>query len=875
VTSPGFVELGALASRSKSTVANKKAITKSSVSPYTITGTDSLSGQSYQYQTLQNYTNNTLFESMDVTSTIVAAGAPNYGLYSKTWSFSSTASFSGRSNVNRLTSQMYSIPRDAFQAPYGSVFGPEVWSVPFVGNIGQSISFDWAAANGDDDYEIYGFLVKIDSTTTSATCGAFTGAGTYGLTNPTTTHTLMAYGRGTTQTWLTASAAVPTAGCYRFRFVSGTFDQTGGLAVGASLYVDNTVILGQTQTITFPSISDQLKDASNAITINSGASSNATGATLVYSTATSSVCAVNSSTGVITINANTTGTCTITVNSGAVGNFTAASPVSRSFAIVASSTAPSSQNGSYISGSAGTCEVLSIVEGGWNTGGATITGTTYQWQISSNGTTWTSIGGATSSTYTTLTSDYNSYIRVQIIKSNSVGASNPESTSSLLISTQASICATASVIRPKPGSLLTFAQNGADNNSYPQSPLLDETVPLWKNILVRAGYIFTGWNTKADGTGTSYADQALFKFSEAFMTLFAQWKLIQTKPTIAWAPPAAIQEGTALSATQLNALASVPGTYTYAPAASSALAVGKHTLKVTFVPTDAKYETIETTVEIEVLAKAKITWANPASILEGTALSGTQLNATASVPGTYSYSPASGNVPVTGKNTLKVTFTPTDIRLSLITTEVTLEVTAKPVVVQLPPGAPVSPTYSVSDGAKTTITWGAGKDATTYTVLVDGKSSCSVAVTTCEVAKLLGPKNVVTVTSVAANTKISAAIKANYVAPAASQVLAVVNFDTDKSVLKPSETSKLRAFAAIVKTLGYTSLTVYGHTDSMGGVDNQKLSVARARATITYLKKLLPSVKFVVSGFAASEPVANNATAQGKASNRRAEVFIP
>lgn len=873
VTSPGFVELGSLASRSKSTVAVKKAITKSSVSPYTITGTDSLSGQSYQYQTLQNYTNNTLFESMDVTSTIVAAGSPNYGLGSKSWSFSPTASYGGRSNVNQLTSSMASIPRTSGQAPYGSVFGPEVWSAPFVGNLGKSISFEWAAANGQDDYEIYAFLVKIDSTTTDATCAAFTGSGTYGLTNPTTTHTLMAYGRGTTQTWLTASAAIPSAGCYRFRFVSGTFDQTGGLAVGASLYVDNTVLLGDTQTITFPAISDQIKDASNAITLSSGATTNASGATLTYTSLTTGVCTVDSA-GLITIPSNTTGTCTITVNSGATGNYAAANPVSRSFNIVASAVVPSSQNGSYISGTAGTCEILSIVEGGWNTGGATITSTSYQWQISSNGTTWTNISGATSSTYTTLSSDYNSYIRVQIIKSNSAGASNAESTSGLLVSTQTSGCSTTASVTGTtyPSSLITFAQNGADTSSLPQSEILGDTKPLWKNIMSRAGYTFAEWNTKSDGTGTAYADGASFKFDAATIILYAQWKLVQSKPTITWATPAAIQEGTPLSATQLNALASVPGTYTYSPAAPSALTPGKHTLKVVFVPTDAKYETIEATVEIEVLAKAKLTWANPAAITEGAALSSAQLNATASVPGTYSYEPKDGAILAVGKHTLKVTFTPTDSRLSPVTVEVTIEVVAKPVVI---PAAPVSPTYSVTGAPKTTITWGAGKDAATYTVLVDGKNACSVAALTCEVAKLLGPKNVVTVTSVAASGKTSAAVLAAYVAPSASQVLTVVNFDSARAVIKSAEATKLRAFASTVKAAGYTSLTVFGHTDSVGGVDNQKLSVARANAAITYLKKLLPGVKFVVSGFAASEPVGDNSTAEGKAANRRAEIFIP
>ena len=55
-----------------------------------------------------------------------------------------------------------------------------------------------------------------------------------------------------------------------------------------------------------------------------------------------------------------------------------------------------------------------------------------------------------------------------------------------------------------------------------------------------------------------------------------------------------------------------------------------------------------------------ITWVAPSSITYGTALSGTQLNATASVPGAFSYSPAAGTVLSAGVQTLNVTFTPTD-----------------------------------------------------------------------------------------------------------------------------------------------------------------------------------------------------------------------
>jgi hypothetical protein len=55
-------------------------------------------------------------------------------------------------------------------------------------------------------------------------------------------------------------------------------------------------------------------------------------------------------------------------------------------------------------------------------------------------------------------------------------------------------------------------------------------------------------------------------------------------PTLTWATPAPIAFGTALTATQLNATASVAGTFVYNPAAGAVLAAGNQTLSVTFIP---------------------------------------------------------------------------------------------------------------------------------------------------------------------------------------------------------------------------------------------------------------------------------------------------
>jgi Flp pilus assembly CpaE family ATPase len=135
-------------------------------------------------------------------------------------------------------------------------------------------------------------------------------------------------------------------------------------------------------------------------------------------------------------------------------------------------------------------------------------------------------------------------------------------------------------------------------------------------------------------------------------------------PIIAWSTPASVMTGgTALSATQLNAAASVPGIFVYTPAACEVLAAGTHTLSVTFTPTDAaNYTTAQATLSINVEDRAPviITWSAPSVISYGTALSATELSATASVPGAFVYIPTEGNVLTAGRHTLSVTFTPAD-----------------------------------------------------------------------------------------------------------------------------------------------------------------------------------------------------------------------
>ena len=181
----------------------------------------------------------------------------------------------------------------------------------------------------------------------------------------------------------------------------------------------------------------------------------------------------------------------------------------------------------------------------------------------------------------------------------------------------------------------------------------------------------------------------------------------QATPTITWAAPAAITYGTPLSATQLDATATalesapaptvtlargprsatapapistpVTGTFTYTPAAGTMLPAGTQTLSVIFTPKDTTdYTTATASVTLMVnQATPTIMWAAPAAITAGTALSATQLDATASVPGTLTYTPGIGTMLQAGNQPLSVTFTPQDTTdYTTATATVTLQVAA-------------------------------------------------------------------------------------------------------------------------------------------------------------------------------------------------------
>jgi len=103
-----------------------------------------------------------------------------------------------------------------------------------------------------------------------------------------------------------------------------------------------------------------------------------------------------------------------------------------------------------------------------------------------------------------------------------------------------------------------------------------------------------------------------------------------------------------------------------------------------------------------------------------------------------------------------------------------------------------------------------------------------------------------------------------------------VLFATGKYELLPIARDKLDEVAKAVTDQGYKSILVEGHTDSKGKAsDNDTLSLKRAESVRTYLvSRGIPSDKIRATGLGSQRPIADNATPDGRANNRRVELVV-
>ncbi len=103
-----------------------------------------------------------------------------------------------------------------------------------------------------------------------------------------------------------------------------------------------------------------------------------------------------------------------------------------------------------------------------------------------------------------------------------------------------------------------------------------------------------------------------------------------------------------------------------------------------------------------------------------------------------------------------------------------------------------------------------------------------------------------------------------------------ITFATDQDQVIPPFYRTLDSVALVLNKFGKTLIDVNGHTDSTGSLQhNQELSERRAASVANYLGgRGVDQRRMSTMGFGPSQPVASNATPDGRAQNRRVEVSI-
>jgi len=103
-----------------------------------------------------------------------------------------------------------------------------------------------------------------------------------------------------------------------------------------------------------------------------------------------------------------------------------------------------------------------------------------------------------------------------------------------------------------------------------------------------------------------------------------------------------------------------------------------------------------------------------------------------------------------------------------------------------------------------------------------------------------------------------------------------ITFETDSYNLRSDFYSVLNSVGDVLSKYADTTLRVTGHTDNTGGREhNQMLSERRASSVADYLvTRSVARSRMLVQGMGFSQPVADNGTTQGRAQNRRVELYI-
>jgi CshA-type fibril repeat protein len=297
------------------------------------------------------------------------------------------------------------------------------------------------------------------------------------------------------------------------------------------------------------------------------------------------------------------------------------------------------------------------------------------------------------------------------------------------------------------------------------------------------------------------------------------------------------------------------------------------TTSVIYQVTDAVGRTARSTITvtlapITVTGGTRTVWVNhPAVVTIGGVPAHSTVTAPATVEGA-AVTVTGGNVrlmpPANTSGVFTVPVTVTHGTATLSTT----------VVVNVEPAVTADGWYGLLDSAHTIVRWAATPGATGYRLVANGHLICTTGGLTCTIGSLLGPRALITVTTLGTDGLSADPILLDY-RPGRCKVISSVYFGPGSTVLSRFTTPGLNAYSNLLLVQGFRSICLAGHTDSLGSAAyNLDLSKRRVAATGAYVGARVRGLSVARTYRGEDDPSSSNGSAAGQALNRRVDLGI-
>lgn len=209
---------------------------------------------------------------------------------------------------------------------------------------------------------------------------------------------------------------------------------------------------------------------------------------------------------------------------------------------------------------------------------------------------------------------------------------------------------------------------------------------------------------------------------------------------------------------------------------------------------------------------------------------------------------------------------PLQTKFSGVTVQRNVAVTVLPI-------APKGAQHAINGINETIISWTKSPNAAKYLVTLAGQKICETSNASCIFKGIAGPNSRFEIKSLGADGTESSAVKTKYI-QTKPRLLATVNFANNSAALDVKAIANLQVTIQLLLKEGFSAINIVGYTDSVGRpASNLKLSNARAKVVSDFISgNIVGAVSAIGKG--KSKPLKSNATRDGRAANRRVEIFV-